>query len=188
MRLLFTHHTFVRMADYHPEFAPFVWRDLKPLSEPGADGVFLMLRTFMDALGRGRPSTLTSYLNNERAQKYNHVQHVYVFDRSQADFYQMVLDGRGLVVVTVTWLEKSERIRVLDDPTPPAKMADVTEITVPYYLNAESAQPRFGSIDTPWAKKVPVICGVPAKMGPSQGVDSSGRQKRTDFIQKKDKG
>lgn len=160
MRLLFSHHAFVRMGDWHPEYAGSV-SERETLGAPQIEGIMRILRTFLSELGRGRPSTLTERLVEKKAEKYRHRQNAYLFDRQTGNFYQMVKDERGLVVVTVTWLNKQERVKVLDEPKPLVHIEEVTEISLPYLLKVDSTQ----AIDTPWAKQIPLIFGIQPRGG-----------------------
>lgn len=161
MRLVFSHHAFVRMGEWHPEYSGSV-SERAILGPPEAEGILRILRTFLRELGRSRPSTLTERLVQKKVEKYHHRQNAYMFDRQTGNFYQMVKDERGLVVVTVTWLDKKERIKVLDEPKPLAHIDDVTEISLPYLLKMGMDIP---AIDTPWAKQIPLIFGIQPRGG-----------------------
>lgn len=162
MRLHVTHHAFQRMAEWHPEFKQFVPRgDL--LDDRGALGVMNGLHIFVASLESGRPSTVVERVVEYRQQKYQKYRPVYIFDRALSDFYQMQLDQRGLVLLTVTYLHSGQEKTVLDEPRPMVSFDDVTEITVPYALKPDVDLSNCSFLQTPAGRYIDIHFGIPTK-------------------------
>jgi len=159
VRLLVTHHAFVRMGDWHPEFRQFV-PTKSPLDYEQAQGVINALHVFVASLESGRPSTKTQKRMDHLAEKYQGAEHFWIFDRPLGDIYQMVVDGRGLTLVTVTALQGSHADAILDDLRPAYSFDQVDEIALPYVLGPKAISAEFLSLRTPAGREIRISYDV----------------------------
>lgn len=160
MKLIITHHAFVRLGDWHPEYKGLVPTGKVTLNPDQANRMIAALGVLVWSMERGRPSTLLERVNETKRWKYGR-QSFYLFDRESRDLFQLVRkDESTFALVTVTCMTgPMDSLKILDDPKPQFKFEDTTEIALPYLLNFESSRLDICSIITPCGTMIPISYG-----------------------------
>lgn len=159
MRLLVSDHSFVRIADWHPDLKQFVPMVQGALDAGEAQKVVNGLHVFLASLERGRPATFPGRIAQEKKEKYPAHEQSYIFDRALSDLYTMVWDATGLVLVTVTWIQ-GHATHILDDARPRLHFEDIDRIEVPYLLSPELEGPEWNTIRTPSGRDLELCFGA----------------------------
>lgn len=159
MKLIISHHAFIRLGDWHPEYRDLVPSGKVTLNADQVSRMMAALGVLVWSMEQGRPSTLLESANEAKREKYGR-RSFYIFDRESGDLFQMIRKSEDtFALMTVTLLKNTARGKILDDLSGQFRFSDVTEIALPYLLNFEASLLEPSVIITPSGRIIPVSYG-----------------------------
>ncbi len=174
MKMIVTHHAFVRMGDWHPQYRVLVPTGKITLNREQAVAMMTMLHALVAGLDRAFPSTRVERLERAKTERYGRESYCF-YDSTEHDLYHMSKQESTITLLTVTWIEsKEDRRKILNVIRPAFRFRDVTEIALPYYRNMEAAAAAgFGEVRKPSGGILPVTYGCYPKLKDEVPVEKS---------------
>lgn len=159
MRLIITHHAFIRLGDWHPEYKGLVPPGKVTLNAEQASRLITALGVMVWSMEYGRPSVLLERVDKRKREKYGR-RSFYIYDRESYDLFQLIQKSETtFTLVTITCIRAERREQILDEPKPEFRFSETTEIAIPYLLNFEASRQELGNVVTPSGRVIPVSYG-----------------------------
>jgi hypothetical protein len=174
MKLIVTHHAFLRMGDWHPQYRDLVPTGKITLNREQASAMMIVLHALVAGLDRSFASTRVERLEKAKTERYGRESYCF-FDRTENDLYHMSKQDMTATLLTVTWIEsKEDRRKILNVIRPAFRFQDVTEIALPYHRNLEAAAVGFAEVRKPSGGILPVTYGCYPKIKEELQVEKPG--------------